>query len=1012
MLTKSLYESRWAPQNNTPQSTTPSPSSAQELARFLKIVSRLKWKLPFLSEGYRLATARFDMSPSDVAYAEIMFKIDFHEYYALLERAIVHLLAVWGITVPNPRYKVTDPQNSTKGNVSSDRWSATHRYHATVLETLERESCPLYPALGSGSVRDQLRRAKQLRNRWKTADSPEEDEQHRSAAFSGTSGNNNVPLESYDLEGMITSIFSGLEQGHALAQQHVSRDNPEMEIETSVAGDTRADWDFIVDAMDWEAQEIIRHVLLKKYTRESGELGWQTTAKEALLTLKRQALNRGSEGNTPKSLGNNECKRRKLKCSGGDVCKRCVSNEISCVYAAHPRPPASEENQSADNYSSSWKLKSLESRMSAMQKQLDLMSTEIGILRRRSLPFQRHAQATIEPNKPTDLRWATRAPVSPSYVGPTSSEFGLNVPDDDVPDIDETENSEIVQPSSSNSPYVPPILPEEGRKRASISTSNPLLSLGEADALRLVDVYEEAVGLMYPVVDLKSIREYIIDYYSQHSNDSANDICPPQNGNEVWWFSARDTEVLKIVLALALISESPGQSELGNILASSVEDTFAQTRTQVPEVDMKELIILALVALYHSLRDDDILAWRTIGLATRGAIQMGLHRCDTWLRTGGIFPGDLERSWAINLFWCIYVFDKEFSFETGLPFSMRDSDMDPTLPVPTEYHTYLECMISYCRVGGKIMDLMIGWGSTARAVGSDNESFLNFQIQQWQESIPSEFRLEDLRSDRTPTMRDSRLATPRILLHLRANQMRILVYKQNLLSAESIRNNLTGANIAVTNARNTIHTLSKLRYVSAIYFQRPQPFDRFLFSALATLFLAMFHSPDYFVNVCRDSFSEALNALKRSSIRGRHSRRLRKVMKNLKRLGINRPPSGNRQSHPSAAPPPPPRHANQHHATNVIESETMSNAQAAGMDPSVYSVPPSLVNETTPDDYSDLTNFFEFAGDFFMDPQPSLRGDVDQANVMSNELTHQFQNSIDMFQGGDETLTRLMMGLL
>lgn len=59
---------------------------------------------------------------------------------------------------------------------------------------------------------------------------------------------------------------------------------------------------------------------------------------------------------------------------------------------------------------------------------------------------------------------------------------------------------------------------------------------------------------------------------------------------------------------------------------------------------------------------------------------MGLHKYDTWLKTGGIFPGDLEHSWAVNLFWCIYVFDKEFSFETGLPFAMRDSDMDSTLP--------------------------------------------------------------------------------------------------------------------------------------------------------------------------------------------------------------------------------------------------------------------------------------------------------------------------------------------
>lgn len=244
MRTKSLYESRWAtPQTTTPQETTPSPSSAQELTRFLKIVSRLRWKLPFLSEGYRLATARYDMSPADIQYAEIMFKIDFHEYYALLERAIVHLLAVWNITVS--RYKATD--NSA---ISGERWSSNHRYHANVLEALERESCPLYAALGTGPVREQLRRAKQLRNQWKTADSPEEDEQHGLAA---SSRNETTSLESYDLEGILTGIFSGLEQGHALAQQHVSNENPEMEVETAVGGDTEADWDFIVDAMDWEA---------------------------------------------------------------------------------------------------------------------------------------------------------------------------------------------------------------------------------------------------------------------------------------------------------------------------------------------------------------------------------------------------------------------------------------------------------------------------------------------------------------------------------------------------------------------------------------------------------------------------------------------------------------------------------------------------------------------------------------------------------------------------------------
>lgn len=55
---------------------------------------------------------------------------------------------------------------------------------------------------------------------------------------------------------------------------------------------------------------------------------------------------------------------------------------------------------------------------------------------------------------------------------------------------------------------------------------------------------------------------------------------------------------------------------------------------------------------------------------------MGLHRRETWLWSNGIFPGDLVRSWALRLFWCIYVLDREWSLGTGMPFALQDSDID------------------------------------------------------------------------------------------------------------------------------------------------------------------------------------------------------------------------------------------------------------------------------------------------------------------------------------------------
>ncbi|KAL1974671.1 hypothetical protein VTN31DRAFT_4875 [Thermomyces dupontii] len=232
-------------------STEPALSPASELARFTKIMARLKWKLPFLAEAYRLAiTERDEMSESTVANAEIMFKLDFHEYYALLERAIVHLLGVFGIEV----------SSSFHGSRKAERHASeregqlgTHRYHANVLDALEAEDCPLYSVLGHGRVHEQLRRAKTLRNRWKTADSSEEDDQKAPPFLDRDRRDmSSLPLESYDFDDMLQQIFVGLEDGFRLAQEKVA------EVDGFQDGQVDAmaideGWEFIVDAMDWEA---------------------------------------------------------------------------------------------------------------------------------------------------------------------------------------------------------------------------------------------------------------------------------------------------------------------------------------------------------------------------------------------------------------------------------------------------------------------------------------------------------------------------------------------------------------------------------------------------------------------------------------------------------------------------------------------------------------------------------------------------------------------------------------
>ncbi|RKU41918.1 hypothetical protein DL546_001324 [Coniochaeta pulveracea] len=231
---------------NTDSCTT----AASELQRFLRIVRRLKWKIPDLARGYREAV---DGRLGNVhrAYAEeaaLMFKLDFFEYYMLIERALVHLLGVFGITVSRGFEKrhiqtlrgdqdrrltnVPDPNGSCKPDYS-------HRFHANVLEALDNPENPLYAA-------------------WKKIDEVED-----VASVAGT--NAAAPLESYNLEQIITTIFNGFEIAYLIAQEYVNNEQrtahggviPE-DTGGLLAGldqvyTDEEEWKFYVDAMDWES---------------------------------------------------------------------------------------------------------------------------------------------------------------------------------------------------------------------------------------------------------------------------------------------------------------------------------------------------------------------------------------------------------------------------------------------------------------------------------------------------------------------------------------------------------------------------------------------------------------------------------------------------------------------------------------------------------------------------------------------------------------------------------------
>jgi hypothetical protein len=185
-----LSASKWAPRNWRGQPGTSGqglgPSDIQ-LDKHKKLFARLKWKSHLLVLSHQRVTQKPSLGSArslSATEAETMFKLDFFEYYVLLERVLLHLLAVFDILVSAHVLKEpaegradssktaatqTDGAPIIIGSSNFNR-SYTHRFHANVLQALDRPSSPLHTTLGTGDVRYYLGIAKELRNRWKDAE--------------------------------------------------------------------------------------------------------------------------------------------------------------------------------------------------------------------------------------------------------------------------------------------------------------------------------------------------------------------------------------------------------------------------------------------------------------------------------------------------------------------------------------------------------------------------------------------------------------------------------------------------------------------------------------------------------------------------------------------------------------------------------------------------------------------------------------------------------------------------
>ncbi|KAI7654886.1 fungal transcriptional regulatory protein, partial [Hortaea werneckii] len=708
------------------------------------------------------------------------------------------------------------------------------------------------------------------------------------------------------------------------------------------------------------------------------------------------------------SIACNECKRRKIKCNGQTPCQRCGNLNLECVYApnccngfkdSHEYKEmqghvASLQDQISMLYHD---LSSLRAQLGQpppppmqqhvqqpppqqpppqpmMQQPPQQTPPQQHFVHHQQPQAQQQSHTPIDPslqNAPfpshrgsysmqqsdpgaaiAHLSPSAQRPKSqsqsqqPSFRGPTSDEFNFGVAKSSLQTMGITSGPEeggsgtagftTGEPSPAQSP------PPRDRNSAQYLSSthaqkDPIWSVSQEEAIRLCHVYEDEMGMMYPILDSGKMIAYAQKLYrfmeAAHRSGLMQQGMPGPDA-----IDDEDANILKMVLATAMTVESQGRSDLGRRLFECVQPAIDNSLHG--NVDLKGVKLLVLAATYEFQRDNEGTAWRIIGLTARLCIELGLHRRETY----EAMSDESDRNETILLFWSIYVLDRRWSFGTGMPFALQDSDIDPQLPKPEEKSPYLMAMINYSAIGSKVWHTVATAPSTEGGplINTEEMNYLDYQVIQWHRTIPVFLRFEH-------PAQVGRLSTPigpapsraghrlRILIYLRANQMRILIYRTVLHSATSIIRYREQAQTVVDVAKDTVRVLTHINHTTDLYRTQQMLFNPFLTSALAVLFLAVSHTPALFAEQVKEEFYMALELIRGFSKDSWIGKRLWRTIRVLKEVGPKlglaaKENSGGAHQQPSASEQAQDRpHSSSHQQDQAGSKDDLDRSAAVAM---------------------------------------------------------------------------------
>ncbi|KAH7419739.1 fungal-specific transcription factor domain-containing protein [Cadophora sp. MPI-SDFR-AT-0126] len=588
------------------------------------------------------------------------------------------------------------------------------------------------------------------------------------------------------------------------------------------------------------------------------------------------------------------CKRRKIRCGGGVPCESCIRRKKYCVVDA-----ADGVDNDGTTMSGNGSNPEKQPELQALHQRLATLESHLSTLTRALLPASplSDPNATVLSQSP-EARGAHSNVIAEKQPGDTAEDranlvlsgtspkdylsfssgknlmtTGRNLGETSVTHaLQRVEDrlNELGMPvlERDSAPGTPPMTPlPSGTKDVNYSSIGHRVKRAldengiEPDRAtwdEYLEIYLTEVHLLYPFSTETSISETYEKLWELLGT-----------GNEVASPEIELDKACQMLLGLALgrctvstrIHKSEGFHSAGWSLYCTAMDLLGNLLDTVNDDSrpLSSLHSLVLVVIYLLRIDATERAQKVLSLAVIHAQHLGIHLSKTHDDMSTFDSEMFKRTW-----WCMYVLDRRVSLVLGRPFIIQDNSITVALPRDVEvatprsvldfYHmeaestnfssiTYLNVMVGYSRVVGKVWETLFGAESGSRTSSYVHE-YLDSLVYGWMESVPKFLVCDQNNVHQPPITSSPQLFKQRFLVRLRFLYILIMIrspLRRSYGALSPSSHNVESDTICLQQARSIISMFAQCTAANAVY---GFPFLPYLLEATITILSCLTRLPN------------------------------------------------------------------------------------------------------------------------------------------------------------------------